>query len=173
MTDIFGLIADKYGVARRELTIGQIEDFLIGEIKFELGEEASKRGNIKEGVSQYNYIDNPINKQIEEIGVVGGREGKISETEKRFKKPTLEAIRTYCSERRNGIDPEQFFDYYESKGWIIGKNGQMKDWKAAVRLWERRKKLEPAKQQTFKGFKNFEERSTNYDDLFNALEGGN
>ena len=173
MTDLFGLIADKYGVSRRELTIGQIEDFLIGEIDRQI---APKRGNIKEGVSQYNYTDNPINKEIEKIGVVGGREGKTSETDKKFKKPTLEDIRSYCSERKNNIDPEQFFDYYESKGWVIGKNGQMKDWKAAVRLWERRKKLEAPLSQTaknFKSFKNFEERTTDYDELFRQLEGVN
>jgi len=50
--------------------------------------------------------------------------------------PTLEMVRSYCSERKNNVDPEQFIDAYTSKGWMIGKN-RMKDWQAAVRLWEK------------------------------------
>ena len=46
-------------------------------------------------------------------------------------------IKAYCKERGNGVDPEGWFDFYTSKGWKIGKNA-MKDWKAAVRTWERR-----------------------------------
>ena len=52
-----------------------------------------------------------------------------------FKKPTIEEIKNYCLERKNSINPSQFFDYYESKGWLIGKT-PMKDWKAAIRTWE-------------------------------------
>ncbi len=53
----------------------------------------------------------------------------------KFKKPTIEEIKNYCLERKNTINAQQFFDYYESKGWLIGKN-PMKDWKAAIRTWE-------------------------------------
>ena len=56
--------------------------------------------------------------------------------DKRFKKPTAEEVRAYCRERGNKIDAEYFIDYYESRGWLIGKS-RMKDWKAAVRTWER------------------------------------
>lgn len=55
---------------------------------------------------------------------------------KGFKKPTVEEVREYCRERGNNVDPEQWFDYYESKGWTVGKT-KMKDWKASVRTWER------------------------------------
>ena len=55
----------------------------------------------------------------------------------RFIKPTLEEISTYCKERNNSVNAEQFVDYYEANGWKVGKN-PMKDWKAAVRTWERR-----------------------------------
>lgn len=50
--------------------------------------------------------------------------------------PTLEEVKEYCSERGNKVDPERWFDYYTSNGWKVGKN-PMKDWKAAVRTWER------------------------------------
>ena len=54
-----------------------------------------------------------------------------------FIPPTLEEVTSYCKERNNSVDPQRFIDFYESKGWMIGKN-KMKDWKAAVRTWERR-----------------------------------
>ena len=54
-----------------------------------------------------------------------------------FKKPSINEIRDYCNERGNNIEAEAFIDFYESKDWKIGKN-KMKDWKAAVRTWERR-----------------------------------
>lgn len=56
--------------------------------------------------------------------------------EKRFAKPTLEQVKQYCLERNNNVDSERFINYYESNGWKVGKS-PMKDWKAAVRNWER------------------------------------
>ena len=55
----------------------------------------------------------------------------------KFQKPSIEEIRLYCQERNNSVDPEKFFNFYESKGWLVGKS-PMKDWKAAVRTWEQR-----------------------------------
>ena len=52
---------------------------------------------------------------------------KENYTKESFRKPTLEEVSAYCQERKNGIDAEQFIDYYESKGWMIGKN-KMKSW---------------------------------------------
>ncbi len=65
--------------------------------------------------------------------------GQSPETHKttRFTPPTVDEIRQYCIERKNNVDPERFFDYYQSNGWKVGKSA-MKDWKAAVRTWERR-----------------------------------
>ena len=54
-----------------------------------------------------------------------------------FKKPSIEEVESYCLERGNGIDAGHFIDHYESNGWMVGKT-KMKDWKAAVRTWERR-----------------------------------
>lgn len=62
----------------------------------------------------------------------------------RFFPPTVEEVKAYCEKRGNGIDAEQFFDFYASKGWKVG-NSPMKDWKAAVRTWERREKQDPKK----------------------------
>lgn len=57
----------------------------------------------------------------------------------KFIPPTLEEVTEYCSVRNNTVNPQAFIDFYESKGWMIGKN-KMKDWKAAVRTWERKEK---------------------------------
>jgi hypothetical protein len=56
---------------------------------------------------------------------------------KYFKKPKLIEVKIYCIERQNNVNFEAFYDFYESKNWMVGKN-KMKDWKAAVRNWERR-----------------------------------
>lgn len=61
---------------------------------------------------------------------------------KRFEKPTISDIKQYCIERNNNVNAEHFFDYYESNGWKVGKNS-MKDWKAAVRTWERSEYRKP------------------------------
>ena len=65
-----------------------------------------------------------------------------SNKKERFKKPSIDQIEGYCKERNNNIDAEAFIDFYESKDWKIGKN-KMKDWKAAVRTWERRETKKP------------------------------
>lgn len=64
------------------------------------------------------------------------------QTVKRFTPPTVEEVQAYCQERGNNIDPEQFVDFYASKGWKVGNNS-MKDWKACVRTWEKRDKNNP------------------------------
>ena len=55
---------------------------------------------------------------------------------KGFRPPDLEEVKAYCQERKNKVDPEAFMDHYQSNGWMVGKS-KMKDWKAAVRNWER------------------------------------
>jgi hypothetical protein len=60
-----------------------------------------------------------------------------------FCPPSVDEVRAYCLERGNSVDPEQFVDFYTSKGWKVGKD-KMKDWKACVRTWEKRKDNRPA-----------------------------
>lgn len=84
------------------------------------------------GVNCSEPINNNINKDINNII----KENTLTSIKEKFSKPSLEDIKAYCSERNNYVDPERFHDYYESNGWRVGKN-PMKDWKAAVRTWER------------------------------------
>lgn len=75
------------------------------------------------------YRDIDINKEKEK------KSNKKSAT--RFAPPTVQEVRDYCQERNNNVDAERFVDFYAAKGWKIGSS-QMKDWKAAVRTWEKR-----------------------------------
>ncbi len=68
----------------------------------------------------------------------GNFSGKRLDKAAQWVKPEPEEIAAYCAERQNGIDPEQFYDYYEANGWRMGQN-PMRSWKAAVRTWERKK----------------------------------
>lgn len=62
----------------------------------------------------------------------------VSDTRaKRFTPPTLDDVSAYIRERGSNVDAQRFLDFYTAKGWMVGKN-RMKDWKAAVRTWEKR-----------------------------------
>lgn len=65
-----------------------------------------------------------------------------------FTPPTVGDVAEYCRSRNNGIDPEQFCDYYKANGWVQGKGKPLRDWKAAVRTWERNGIRQPQPQQT-------------------------
>ena len=71
------------------------------------------------------------------------KDKNINKPLKRFIAPTLEEVEDYCRvERKNHVSPERFINYYESVGWTVGKGKPMKDWKAAVRTWERSEQTE-------------------------------
>ena len=81
--------------------------------------------------------------------------------------PSVREVAAYCAERKNGIDAEAFVAFYESKGWLIGKN-EMKDWKAAVRTWEKRQGAQPQRGGA-NSFNAFPQRDYNYGDLEKKL----
>lgn len=86
-------------------------------------------------VLQLNNSTGTINK-IKEINKINDYCREKKPQQNNFLKPSIEEIEAYCMERKNAVDPIQFFDYYEANGWKVGRNS-MKDWKAAVRTWER------------------------------------
>lgn len=93
---------------------------------------------LKKNENQKNQSFQKIEEEIEGKKDISSFHSDISkESAKRFSKPSVEEIKAYCRERNNGIDAEKFFDFYEAKGWTIGKS-PMKDWKAAVRTWEQK-----------------------------------
>lgn len=64
-------------------------------------------------------------------------EKKEPKTMGRFSPPSLDEVIAYCEERNRGVDAERWYNFYTSKGWMVGKN-KMKDWRAAVRTWEQK-----------------------------------
>lgn len=82
-----------------------------------------------------NGLDNTLPTTKKEKKENNDKESKNKDSS-RFAQPTLNQVREYCLERNNGVDAERFVDFYTAKGWMVGKN-KMKDWKAAVRNWER------------------------------------
>jgi hypothetical protein len=89
---------------------------------------------------QQNKINKIEEKKEKENNIYNGDKSN------RFVPPTLEEVQEYCFERGNNVDAETFVDFYSSKGWMVGKN-KMKDWKAAVRTWERKEQKPPNKPQ--------------------------
>lgn len=69
----------------------------------------------------------------------------------KFVPPTVEQVAEYVKERGSRVDPQGFVDFYDSKGWMIGKN-PMKDWKAACRraenweCWDKKPKQNDVKE---------------------------
>ena len=88
--------------------------------------------NLKGGIKE-NFKDN--NTSINNTSII---KEKIKKR-KSFIVPTIIEIEDYCRLRGNEINAEQFYDFYQSKGWMVGKT-KMKDWKAAIRNWERNRK---------------------------------
>ena len=78
-----------------------------------------------------NNESKSIEKEIDKDKELDG-----NKPQKRFTKPTLEEVQAYCLERGKGVDAQKWVDYYSANSWKVGKN-PMKDWKAAVRTWER------------------------------------
>lgn len=87
-------------------------------------------------------IEIELEKDIEIEKEIDSSAKSTTTKRKRFEKPTLSQITQYCLERNNCVNAEQFYDYYESNGWKVGKNA-MKDWKACVRTWERNEYRKP------------------------------
>lgn len=105
--------------------------------------ETRKQAIEKQGIENLPVENLPIENHIQSItNELNTDKENIKELnikhigDKRFVPPSVEEVRAYCLERKNGINAEQFVDYYESNGWKVGKN-KMKDWKASVRTWER------------------------------------
>ena len=98
--------------------------------------------------------------------------GSIKKSASRFSPPTYAEVEEFCRVNGYKVDPNRFIDFYSSKGWMVGKN-KMKDWKAAVRNWERSQRqeltVEGRKRQEMTAapnrFHNFKEHGYDYDDL--------
>lgn len=112
---------------------------------------SEKQTKTKKADNEYEY-DNDIKEKVISKDIT--KKKTI-----RFSPPTVSEVQAYCQEKGYNIDADKFVSFYESKGWMVGKN-KMKDWKSAVRGWASRERSEGKKQPT--KFSNFQERQ--YDD---------
>ena len=85
----------------------------------------------------FTGVKSSIDASVQNIknGMLGGRGNKT--TSEPSKKPTLEEVKAYITEKKSSVDPQAFFDYYTKIGWVYGKN-------ACVRTWERYNKTSGA-----------------------------
>lgn len=113
---------------------------------------AEVRRSKKLAAEQQEQTENTCSTPVDKKGTEESREEKSREKkskgeqsrEKAFTPPTLPQVETYCKERKNKVDAQRFVNFYQAKGWMVGKN-KMKDWRAAVRSWEQ---LEQTQAQT-------------------------
>lgn len=131
-----------------EIYISQLENMIGSQSKgaFKKQQQIARRdakllegGKGVENLPPKIDIDIEIEKEID-------KEIDIKKKANRFSKPTIQQIQEYCKSRNNNVDANRFYDYYETVGWKVGKN-PMKDWKAAVRTWERNNTNQTANNQ--------------------------
>lgn len=103
--------------------------------QFSESQAIEKQGVENQGV-EFQGVENQGQLNKDKPNKEKENKDKLNKENKRFIPPTFEEVRAYCQERQNGIDPERFIDYYSANGWKVGKN-PMKDWRAAVRTWEK------------------------------------
>ena len=93
------------------------------------------------------------------------REKVVVEKAPRFCPPTVDEVKAYCLEKNYTVDAENFCDFYESKGWFVGKN-KMKSWQAAVRTWQRRPNHGAARTMAARSVTALDTSSANYSETF-------
>ena len=137
--------------------------------KKQMVSEESKKSKCFSEKAKKADNDNEYDNDLKENTIDGVKE-------KRFAPPTLENVSEYCQEMGyTNVDAARFIDFYTSNGWMVGKN-RMKDWKAAVRNWDRREKnpqrqdgaAEVAKKNRFH---NLEEHGYDYDAMVWGMVG--
>lgn len=108
-----------------------------GEVGKNRNEKEKEKEREKEKEKEYekeSYILPPV---VSPSSADHLREPAKKVSASRFTPPTVAEVAEYCRERGNAVDAERFCDFYAAKGWHVGKN-TMKDWRAAVRTWEKR-----------------------------------
>lgn len=86
--------------------------------------------------SRSNTPSTSVRTEVRKGEVRKGKE-KGDRALKRFTPPSPDEVAAYAKEQCLNIDPVRFCDYYESCGWVVGRNRPMKDWKAAARRWSK------------------------------------
>ena len=105
--------------------------------------KGKQRESIAQSIDSINKpINNNTNIPINQFTIDIEQQAAKSQKPIRFIKPTISDIEVFTQASNLNLNPDHFFDFYESKDWMIGKN-KMKDWKAAARNWARRNSTTP------------------------------
>lgn len=100
--------------------------------------KGKQRESIAQSIDSINKpINNNTNIPINQLTIEIEQQAAKSQKPIRFIKPTISDIEVFTQASNLNLNPDHFFDFYESKDWMIGRN-KMKDWKAAARNWARR-----------------------------------
>ena len=96
---------------------------------------------IKKIISKFNSVQSPTLSvhTTEQIRLDKTRIDENIKEKNRFNKPTIIEIEERIKEKNYSIDANYFFNFYESKGWMVGRN-KMKKWESALAGWESRNK---------------------------------
>ena len=155
-----GVIVIKHWLIHNYIQKDRYHETVYTEEKSMLSVKDNKAYTLSSCVQNVDKLDTE-NRQVE-TKVVEVIEEKKTHA-KRFVPPTVDEVRAYCEERKNNVDADSFVSFYESKGWMVGKN-KMKDWKACVRTWERSRTDGKAVVKK-NSFNSHEQRSYNYSEL--------
>ena len=157
-TEILGALARYYFTGEEPRLAAAYQGiFIMGRQRVDMARDtADRKARSRTGQSQDSHVTVTGQSQDSHVTVTGqsrdsrvtllNREGEgdikedlpngKSKKAGAFTPPSVAQVAAYCQERGNKVDPSRFVDFYASKGWMVGKN-RMKDWKAAVRTWER------------------------------------
>lgn len=136
---VFGrkALAEKLGLTERQVRTALSHLEKTGEVTIKTTNKFSIATIEKWGI--YQAKDDKSDQQNDQDVTKERPYPRNKESKNIFIPPSIEEVQNYCTERRNGIEAEAFVDYYTSTGWMIGKN-KMRDWKAAIRTWERKQR---------------------------------
>ena len=97
----------------------------------------AKGNKVKQKSAKQQQSDTPYPNPIQSYPGPNESMADKPPTRSKFSPPSVDEVNMYCQEKGLSIDAQRFVDYYESNGWMVGRN-KMKDWRAAVRNWGRK-----------------------------------
>lgn len=157
----------------RRKTVEIVKDYLLVDVAQKLKDVNIIYKNVSrnaENVCRNSY------RQTQQTDITDRESRGASETPpapsvRRFVKPTIEEVTGFCKEQKlSRVNPQDFWDYYESNGWKVGKQA-MKDWRAAIRRWDRNE-YSPASKAKGKsgGFTDYPQRKYSEEEFADLLE---
>lgn len=158
--NMFGVITSR-GIQRRYLKIFErreeivmFEEYLLLDLSNKkdistsiLDKLTLKAINVCNNTDKCNINDGESN--INALKKRKEKESKVKEPkDKNFTPPTLKEIADYCKQRKNSVDPQKFFDYFDVADWVDSKGNKVKNWKQKIITWEKNSSQQDAKNQT-------------------------